>query len=195
MPPKSKYTREEIISVALDEVRRNGFDALTARSLAGALGCSPRPIFTVFDSMDEVQSGVIAAARREYDEYVRVGLTETQAFKGVGTAYIRFATEQPKLFMMLFMHDNLGTPSISSALESVDNSADKILNSIVEGYGLGVEVAHKLYMHMWLYTHGIATLIANRVCAFSSDDISNMLTEVFTGLLAKYRTDGEARRQ
>ena len=189
MPPKSKFTREQIIATALEEVKRNGYEALTARSLAVALGCSPRPIFTVFDSMEEVQAGVIMAARREYDEYIRAGLTETPAFKGVGTAYIRFAAEQPRLFMLLFMHDNLGTPDINSVLKSVDNSADKILNSILDGYGLSVEIAHKLYTHMWIYTHGIATLIANRVCSFSVEDISCMITDVFKSLLTKYKSE------
>ena len=58
MPPKAKFTKEEIINAAFEITRRDGFDALTARSLAAELGSSPRPIFTVFSGMEEVQSAV-----------------------------------------------------------------------------------------------------------------------------------------
>ena len=38
MPPKPKYTKEEIINAALDMVREKGADSLTARDLGAKLG-------------------------------------------------------------------------------------------------------------------------------------------------------------
>ena len=55
MPPKAKFTREEVISAALEIVRANGEEALTARSLGEKLGSSARPVFTLFDSMEEIK--------------------------------------------------------------------------------------------------------------------------------------------
>ena len=49
MPPKAKYTREEIVQIALDLVAARGIDALNARNLAAALGTSTRPVFTALD--------------------------------------------------------------------------------------------------------------------------------------------------
>ena len=40
MPPKVRFTREEIIRAALDIIRESGPEALTARSLAARLDCS-----------------------------------------------------------------------------------------------------------------------------------------------------------
>ena len=40
MPPKAKYTREEIIDIALELAAEKGIEALTARELAGALDTS-----------------------------------------------------------------------------------------------------------------------------------------------------------
>ena len=54
MPPKAKFKKNEIIETALNIVRTRGFEALTARSLGAELGSSARPIFTVFQSMDEL---------------------------------------------------------------------------------------------------------------------------------------------
>ena len=53
MPPKPRFTREEIVDTALDIVSRKGIEALTARELGEALSSSARPIFTVFRSMEE----------------------------------------------------------------------------------------------------------------------------------------------
>ena len=66
MPPKAKFTREEVISAALEIVRANGEEALTARSLGEKLGSSARPVFTVFSGMEEVQSEVVSAAKAVY---------------------------------------------------------------------------------------------------------------------------------
>ena len=48
MPPKPKFTKEEIVAAALELVSANGIEALTARELSAYLGSSARPIFTVF---------------------------------------------------------------------------------------------------------------------------------------------------
>ena len=44
MPPRAKYTREEITEIALGIVAESGAESLNARSLAEAMGTSTRPI-------------------------------------------------------------------------------------------------------------------------------------------------------
>ena len=187
MPPKAKFTREQIVKAALDIVERDGSDALTARALGQALKSSARPIFTVFDSMDEVRAAAVAAAKSVYAEYVARGLAETPAFKGVGTEYIRFAAEKPKLFRLLFMSERDGATDVNTVLGAIDDSAPAILQSVIDGYSLDRDAAERLYLHLWLYAHGIAALIATGVCEFTAGDISDMLTSVFVGMLARER--------
>ena len=70
MPPKPRFTREEIVAAALDIVSRKGIEALTARELGETLSSSARPIFTVFRSMEELQQEVARAFAGEgYEEY------------------------------------------------------------------------------------------------------------------------------
>ncbi len=187
MPPKAKFTREQIVKAALDIVERDGADALTARALGQALKSSARPIFTVFDSMDDVRAAAVDAAKSVYAEYVARGLAESPAFKGVGTEYIRFAAEKPKLFRLLFMSERDGATDVNTVLGAIDDSAPAILQSIIDGYSLDRAAAERLYLHLWLYTHGIAALIATGVCEFTAGDISDMLTSVFVGMLARER--------
>lgn len=183
MPPKAKFTKEEIIEAALEIVRSEGFPALTARALGAKLGSSARPIFTVFQSMEEVQQAVVDAAKAMYGEYVQIGLSDTPAFKGVGTQYILFSMNEPKLFQLLFMEERTDAPELSEVLPIIDENYDAILSSVKDGYGLLPETAEKLYRHLWIYTHGIAALCATKTCRFSGKEISAMITEVFVGLL------------
>lgn len=190
MPPKAKFTREQITEAALDIVREEGLDNLTARALGQRLGSSACPIFTVFENMEEVQQAVLRAARGIYKQYVDRGLSEKIAFKGVGTQYILFAVNEPRLFQILFMSEHGSVPDLDNVLPMIDESYGSILSSITTAYGMQEEMAERLYRYLWIYTHGIATLCATRMCRFSGEEISNMMTEVCKSLL-KYMGEGD----
>ena len=187
MPPKCRFTREEIIKTALDLTREEGINALTARALGAKLGSSPKPIFTVFENMEEVLSEVRKAAKVLYAEYIRAGLSQELAFKGVGTQYIMFAIQEPKLFQLLFMEEQPQKPSIEGVLPVIDENYPQILASVQNGYGLDKGSAETLYRHLWIYSHGIAVLCATNLCTFSPEEIGKMVTEAFNGLLSEIR--------
>jgi AcrR family transcriptional regulator len=182
MPPKTKFTKEQIIAVALDIVRKEGMVNLTARALGKALNVSSCPIFTAFKNMNEVQEEVVNAAKAVYADYVQKGLQQPLAFKGVGMGYIQFAKDEPNLFKLLFMSEHrIVEPN--QYLPTVDDNYDAILSSVIKGYDLPREQADRLYLHLSIYVHGIATLFADNVCTFSTEEVSQMLTEVFVSLL------------
>ena len=76
MPPKFKFTREQVITAALNVTRKNGIVGLTARGLAAELGSSAKPIFGLFQNMEEVQNEVLAAANVLYQSYISQGMAE-----------------------------------------------------------------------------------------------------------------------
>ncbi len=189
MPPKAKFKKNEIIEAALKIVKEQGISALTARSLGKELGSSPRPIFTVFRSMEEVQTELIAKANSVYADYVKKGLNSVLAFKGVGTQYILFAINEPKLFQLLFMSEQKTVLSLSNVLPAIEEHYEDILESIRSGYSIDGGNAERLYRHLWIYVHGIATLCATKTCRFSADEISVMMTDVFTSLITKIKKE------
>lgn len=193
MPPKAKFTREQIIEAAFQLIREEGMESLTARALGQKLGSSACPVFTVFESMAEVKTEAIKAAKALYKTYVEQGLSEPVAFKGVGTRYILFAVEEPKLFQLLFMTEQEEIPGLSGVLPQIDESYEAILASITEGYGIGDDDAKRLYRHLWIYSHGIAALCATGMCRFTGEEISGMMTEVCTGLLQKMGVERAVR--
>ncbi len=187
MPPRAKFSKDEIAEAALDIVRADGIQALTARALGEKLGSSARPVFTVYQSMEEVQDAVIKAAKTLYKGYVDRGLQDTPAFRGVGTQYILFAIEEPKLFQLLFMAEQEHVPELTEVLMLIDESYDRILASVETSYGLTGAFAEKLYRHMWIYSHGIATLCATKMCRFSEEEIVEMMAEVCTSLIKRIK--------
>lgn len=104
MPPKIKITKEEIVDTALNLVREAGEQALNARSIAAKLRCSTQPVFSNFETMDDLHNAVKETAYAEYQSYLK---TEMEAgkyppYKASGMAYIRFAREEKELFKLLF---------------------------------------------------------------------------------------------
>lgn len=183
MPPKAKFSREQIIDAAIDIVREDGFDALTSRALGTKLGSSARPIFTVFQNMEEVQQEVIITAKQKYREYISKGLSQDLAFKGVGMEYILFSINEPKLFQLLFMTEQSQIPDLTGVLPLIDDSYEQILRSIQSGYGIDKSSAEILYRHLWIYTHGIATLCATNMCRFTDEEVSSMIRQVCISIL------------
>ena len=183
MPPKAKFSREEIIDAAINIVREDGFDALTSRALGKKLGSSARPIFTVFQNMEEVQQEVIITAKKKYREYISKGLSQDLAFKGVGMEYILFSINEPKLFQLLFMTEQSQIPDLTGVLPLIDDSYEQILRSIQSGYEIDKSSAEILYRHLWIYTHGIATLCATNMCRFTNEEVSSMIRQVCISIL------------
>ncbi|MDE6259733.1 MAG: TetR family transcriptional regulator [Oscillospiraceae bacterium] len=187
MPPKFKFTREQIIQAALDITRQEGFSAVTARAVGAKLHSSSKVIFSLFQNMEELQTEIKRAAKAIYAEYIRKGLEEELPFKGVGTQYILFAIKEPKLFQLLFMFQQEQKPSVANVLPMIDNSYEDILLSVQNGYHLSRSMAEQVYRHLWVYTHGIAALCATNMCVFTADEISKMITQVFRGTLKEIK--------
>ncbi len=85
MPPKVKVTKEEIIAAALEILRQKGMEAVNARAVAAALGCSTQPIFSNYSSMGALQHDVLAAGKngaecdpQEYDRAPEGALQGTE---------------------------------------------------------------------------------------------------------------------
>lgn len=183
MPPKAKFTKEEILNAGMAILRERDISAVTAREIGNYLGSSARPIFTVFKNMSEVIDGIENKAREIYSDYVHKGLQQDNAFKGVGQAYIAFAIEEPKLFELLFMRKLSDDIGLNKILPEIDDNYSDILKSITENYPVTTDEAVMLYRHLWIYSHGIATLCASSMYRFSEEEISSMLTGVFKALL------------
>lgn len=176
MAPKNKFTKEEMVEAALQVVRSQGIDCLTAKTMADELGTSTQPIFTAFGSMDAVKQEVYAAAVRVYDGYVAAGLKEKIPFFGVGMHYIRFAREEPALYRFLFL--TRAQDQTYSAMKSMRHLQEFVRPTLVNIYRITAEEAELYFRDLWFVVHSLSTLIVTGDCPYSDREIGQILTGV-----------------
>lgn len=183
MPPKPKFTKEEIVKAALDIVSANGIEALTARELGEKLGSSARPIFTVFKNMEDLQNEVRAAAMRYFESFNENVFSGMPLFKQIGMKMVLFGVQEPKLYQLLYMHENDEAAIFDDVFAILGATADLCMDTICKDYNLDIADAKILFENMWIYTFGIGALCATRVCRFSEERLSQMLTTEFTAMI------------
>lgn len=183
MPSKPKYTKEEIINAALDMVREKGVNSLTARDLGKKLNTSTRPIFTAFENMEDLKNAVTDAGVEMFREYSKNFTDYTPAFKQMGMQIISFATEEPRLFELLFMQKN---PEALQGLKAVEEACVEVIS---KDYGFDCKQARMLFEQVWTFTFGLATLSAMKVYEYTEEQISDMLTREFTGAVMMMKSN------
>ena len=183
MPPKPKFTKEEIVQTALDVVAQKGVDALTAKELGDALGSSARPIFTVFHSMKEVQDEVRAAAMHRFESYAEQRLPDMPLFKQVGMQMVLFGAKEPKLYQLLFMQENRNAVSFDDVFGALGPTAETCIGLIQDEYNMSEAEAKLLFENAWIYTFGVGALCATRVCQFSEEKLGQMLSTEFQAMM------------
>lgn len=186
MPPKVKITKESIIQTALSLVRSEGADAINARAIASALGCSTQPIFSNFSSMEELFSQTVRAAYEVYGRFISAEVESGKypEYKAFGMAYLRFASEEKELFKLLFMRNRRGegftaTPDFDASVEV-----------IMKANGIPRERAELMHLEMWTCVHGIGTMLATSFLVLEWGLIEDMLTDLYQGLRARHVKGG-----
>ena len=185
MPPRVKFTKEEIVEAALRVTREGGIDSLTARSLAAELGASTRPMFTYFETVDELKHEVHEAAKGIYKTYIERGLAEPVPFLGVGQNTIRFALEEPELFRLLFLQKPDGADG--GAAEALAFSQDLVRDSIMGIYKMDAYEADCYYRNLWLIAFSFCAMIAAGECPYTDEQMSAMFTEVSLAVCKAYK--------
>lgn len=177
MPPKIKITKEEIIHASIEIIRKSGQESLNTRNIAASLSCSTQPIFSNFANMEQLHTAVRSYAHNLYlsflDKEDKKGIYPK--YKAFGMAYIRFAKEERELFKFLFMCDN-GAKQLPS---NVDREAS--IELIMQSNAVSRATAELMQLEMWVFVHGIATMIATAYLTLDEALISDMLTDIYQG--------------
>lgn len=170
-----------IINTALLMVKKNGWESLNARSLAKELGLSTKPLYRIYKSMDEIKDDLYEAIYKIYDEFVNKRVDNKNALVTLCVAYVEFAKENKNLFKCIFLSHNLNWKTIDEVLDEKWNQSTII--NLVNKHGYNFEDAKTLFMHVWLYANGLATLIATNEITIDDKDIIKRLVKVYKELV------------
>ena len=178
MPPKVKITKQDIINTAIEMVRQGGMECINARDLAAALGCSTQPIFSNFESMEDLHAEIISEAERIYIEFTKKEMESGSytAYKASGMAYIKFAKEEKQLFKFLFMRDRSGE---SGGEDS--EFTNEIFGIVQDSTGLEMDKAKLFHLEMWTCVHGLATMIATGYLDLDIELVSRIISDSYLG--------------
>jgi AcrR family transcriptional regulator len=165
--------RAELCKVATERFARFGYEGVTMRQLAEALGCSPKTPYRYFKDKADILATVRAQAFGKFAdtlEKATTGVTDT-AERGrlTGEAYLAFALKNPHAYRIMFeidapvdeKHPELG-PQADRAARYITRGAEEMATSGV------IDVDPKLFgWSMWAAI--ASSCFTSRECSHGPD--------------------------
>lgn len=182
MPPKAKFTRDQIVQAAVDVTREQGLSAVTAREVGKQLGTSSTPVFVAFENMDDLKNEVFKEVKNQYSNYINDGLNYTPMFKAFGLRMIEYAKEYPNLFKVLFMNSTQSDTNYDDLILNFP-CADICLNAIKEQTKLSDDAVELLFKQVLITGLGICYLVSSKTCEFTDKQLDEYLGLSYIGSL------------
>ena len=177
MAGKSIIDKETLLKVAINMVETSGIESINARSLASNAHISTKPIYRIYNSLDELKEDINTLLKKEYNDFIMQRIDSKNALITLCVAYIEFAQKHKNFFRFLFLSNNLKWQSIDDVLNEKWNQG-AIIN-LVNKHGLTFEQAKNLFMNVWLYANGLATLIASNELTINNKEILVRIVKIF----------------
>ena len=184
MPPKPRFTRDEIVEAALALVSERGADALTARELADWLGCSTRPIFTAFDDMSALRREVRRRVAIHIEHVAKQEMRRSGRFLSAELRAITFAKDEPNLYKLVFMEAGGPLSSIEDVLLDSEIAMHEYTELLEVEYDLTSDEAEELFTHAWILANGMGSLCATRRVKLPTEGIARLLNEDLAAMCA-----------
>ena len=158
MPPKKQINKEQIIDKSYEIVRENGFEYLSARTLAKSLNCSTQPIYMSFRDMNELKNALAEKSICFMLQYIKnYSEKNYPPLLSKILGYVQFANEEKYLFQLIFSSEIL---SLDKARELISQNDELELNMLVYAHGiimmksfgtltLGWEQIHKMILNAY----------------------------------------------
>ena len=182
MPTKVKISKEMILQTAFEIVRKDGIENLSNRELANKLNCSIRPIYYQFENVEEMKKELYVKIEKFFYKFLLDHMVENiPKYKQIGINYIKFAKKEKKLFQTLFMSDLGLTPNVFVSKDGEDY--EEIEKLIKISTNLNNDDIKEFHTRMWIFCHGIATLVANNTICLDNKQIEQLLSYEFQALM------------
>ncbi len=177
MPRKETITRDYLVETAFTLAKQEGAQNVTARKLAAKAGCSTQPIFRLYDNMDDLLKEVFIRSCEYFQFfYEKVNKSHNEPFVDLGLVYIKFATEEPNLFRMLFLSDNRYDKTMYEILNGDKGIVGEQMN---KAKAAGCSNSGDLFTKMWIFIHGAACMSITGDYDLGEEDTVNLLIDAY----------------
>ncbi|MBR1413102.1 MAG: TetR/AcrR family transcriptional regulator [Bacilli bacterium] len=184
MKEKSLVTREDIVAAVIKMLHKEGFEKINARSVAKELNMSTKPIYRLYDSMDELIEEVEKTVHIFYENYVDNHIDNKNPVATMCIAHVEFAEKYKNYFKRLFLAKNLSWNKLDDILNEKLNQS--IVVNMVNKHGFTFKDAKEFFTDMWLYTNGLATTMATNDIKITKEEIANQVDHIYKILITKY---------
>ncbi len=179
--PKKTVDKAQLLNIALQMIRDDGFESVNARSVAQHMGCSIQPIYSYFNNMDTLKESLYGAAMEFYNEFVYSRIDNNRILESMAVANVAFAKYETNLFKMLFFQKLNGLNSFDDIYEWMgDKSATK---QIADRLSLSEEKIKEVYIMLIVFTHGVASMIATSSANISDEEIADLLEKAYKAFI------------
>ena len=180
MPAKIKATKEMIVDAAFAVARETGAENINARTVSERLNCSTQPVMYHFATIEALKRAAYEKADLYHSEYLmNIENRQKGAMLGIGMNYIRFAIEEPHLFRFLFQSDFFNG---STLLELIDaEELTPVLSAMQRAMEVDIEQVKKIFLTVFLFAHGYASIIANNALKYDEELINSHLEQAYRG--------------
>jgi AcrR family transcriptional regulator len=155
--------RERLTVIATRLFAEQGFEAVTMRSVAEAMGVSPMTSYRYVADKDELLALVRTAAFRRFaDTQAQVSGAEVPArerLRALGQAYVEFALREPDAYRIMFelRQPVAGHPELDAEVERSFSYLLEAVRALVECDELQGDPLSLAHMY-WASTHGLVSL-------------------------------------
>lgn len=175
-------TKEMILASAFDIVREKGLEGISNRELAKKLNCSIRPIYYQFQNVEELYNELYVEIEKYFYKFLMDNMNDDMPkYKQVGINYIKFAKEEKEFFKILFMSEiDLG---LNDFIAKDMEDFKELFKLIKISTNLNDEDIESFHIKMWIFSHGLATLVASSTINISDKQLKQLLSLEFQALM------------
>lgn len=182
MPPRAKVTKEMIVDAAMEIARESGGEAISARTVAGKLGCSTQPVMYHFSTIDSLKRAAYEKADAYHTAYLWNIQGETPMLD-IGLNYVRFGAREKNLFRFLFQINAFSDKSLTELMEAEE--LQPILKTLSGEGGASMAQAKEMFRILFLTVHGYASMYANNEMEYDEETVAADLSCLFDALIGK----------
>lgn len=158
MPPKQRFSPQDVIEAAYRVVRKQGWEGFSARTIAGELKSSTRPIYDCFNSMENIEAEVVKKVLAHFVEFLNRDRTGDK-WLDQALGYVLFASKEKHLFRCI--NDEKHTPFQKQYARQHWDELGGTLSTDERFKDLPDETRHKIRAARWLLIHGLSCLISS----------------------------------
>lgn len=185
MPPKAALTKEKALSAAFELVRKQGFEAISARNVAQMLKCSTQPIYSLYNNIEELKTSV-------YDKAVEFALNSMLEYQSndnspalnITIGFLYFAQNEKQLFRAVYLSgyrkynphkDQFFTEELTTRYMRYSRR----LHDVPE------DQLKRIFLKLTIYLIGIGTLLNSHTLELDIGEGIEMIREMYEMLLQK----------